>query len=150
MKGSYTKSLQIIFGAIVLGQIMLAIVFLNTTSSTYFSLKEELNPMHIILPIAALSAILTTQIFFKQSLKLLRKKETISSKLIGFRIVLLVKLALLELVAIIACIAFSVSGNLYFMLIFLTMLFYFLMQFPNKQKIINALELKDDEVHLID
>lgn len=143
---SYIKSLQIIFIAIGIGQLMLAFVFLIDQKETYFSFKEDINPLHFMAPIFAVSAILISEIFFKQSIKQLKKKELLGLKLNGFKTALIVKLAILEGAAIISVIGFSINGNLYFMMIFGVMLAFYIIQFPTAQKTIKALELNDEDV----
>lgn len=146
MKNNYIKTLQIVFIAIGIGQLTLAIVFLLSQKEIYFSFKEESNPMHIIAPIFAVSAVLITQIFFKQSIKHLKNKETATLKLNGYKTLLIIKLAILEGAGIMSCITFSIDGNLYYMVIFGVLLIVYSIEYPTLQKTSDALDLSTEDI----
>jgi len=138
---NYLKTLRIIFGALAGGQIAFALILLLTQTETYFSFTESVNALHFIVPIISISAILITQIFFKQNIKFLKQKDSVNEKLAGYQTHTIIKLAILEFPTLMACVAFSLNGNLYFMLIVFVMVFYFLLQIPTAKKITTALNL---------
>ena len=141
----YIQSLKIIYSALLIGQVFFAVMMLVVTENQHFNMTSAGNPFLIILPVIAISAILISQLFFKQSCNQLVKRETLKQKFFGFQVAFIIKLAIVEVAVMIGIILFSVDGNLFFLTIAGVLLLYFASNFPNKSMVEQHMQLTSQE-----
>lgn len=141
----YIQSLKIVFSALLFGQLGFALVMLFVTENQHFNMSSAGNPFLIILPIIAISAILISQLFFKQTCNQLVKKETLKQKFFGYQVAFIVKSAIIEIAVLIGIVVFSVDGNLFFLTIVGVLLLYFVSNYPNPSVVEQQLQLTSEE-----
>ena len=133
------------FVGLLLGKLTLIFMFFVMSNRVYFSLEMNNNPLHIIVPIFGISGLLVGSIFFKHTMKMMERKESMSVKLLGYKTAFIVKVAFIEGTVLLSMIGFLLSDNLYFTVVAAIMLCIFTAQWPTSSKIKASLKIDSNE-----
>jgi hypothetical protein len=150
---SFFRSLLILFWAMVAGQVIFGLItFFQVSILKKGSIldRQILDIMLWIAPGLAVSGIALGWIFFDIRLKVLRDKSNLREKLSGYQSAMIVKLAMMEGPSLLALVLFFLSGEYIFLAVAAFVVLVFLFSHPTKAKIIQQLQLHDDERMLLD
>lgn len=99
-----------------------------------------------LVPLAIIACITASQMLYNAKLFTINKEMELIKKTDIYRQAFVVKCALLELPAILSLVALVLTGDHLFSLLAAGMIAYLIVQYPNKQKIIDALPLNKSEI----
>ena len=139
------KTITIIHMALMAGQVLFAIVALTITQKTTFNVKYSGDPLLYIVPVIAIAGFLASDYLFKQQIELARTRDTLQSKLMAYQTALIIRCALLEGASLFGIVATLRSGNLFFMMISVSIILYFISFRPTKEKAKSLLKLSYEE-----
>jgi hypothetical protein len=143
----YFRALQIIFYALIAGQVSFALVsvFLNQMSD-FSSGTEDLRKIFlIIVPVFVIGGYLGSRFLFKNNLKTARSRESLTEKMNDYRAACVVRYALLEGPSFLAIITFLLTGDYVFLGITGFIIAIFLTIIPSQDKAVFELELNPYE-----
>lgn len=143
---NFLNTLKVMFFAIVFAVIAISAVFVVTTPNQHFKLDLNSGIFVQIIPAAIVLATFFSSVMFQKFVGIAQKKETLKDKLILYRTAIIIRLALLEGVAILSSVAFMIEHNQLFLIFTLVVVILMLMNFPNQQKIEEHLKLTGDEL----
>jgi hypothetical protein len=138
----------VIFLSILLGQILLLVIITFITDSRgYYNSIRNINGSFLIgvTGFIGLSGALTGDLIFRKRNALLLKKDSLSEKLVGYRNSLVIKYSLLGIPSILSIVLFSLTGNKLFAVFAIVITFYLSRIKPSKERLINDLDLSEDE-----
>jgi hypothetical protein len=150
---TYFKTINILFLALVAGQVAFAIVllFLNQTKRSVDMITPEIHQTLIwVVPAIAVAGIALGWIVFNARLKSLQMKDNLSEKLRSYQSIMIVRYALMEGPSLLALTIFYITGNYIFVGIAAFIVVMFLFNRPSKTAIIRHLQLHDDEKLLLE
>lgn len=127
--------------ALLIGQILLAIVFIVLIGKTEIILNIEGDPFFVLVPSTALFALFISGFMFKKLLSQANAKITLAEKLALYRPALLVRFAILEGASLFGLVSYFLNGNLFYIIIAAFVMVYFLTLRPTKEKLENDLQL---------
>ena len=127
--------------ALLMGQIVLAIVFVVLIGKTEIILNPDGDPFFILVPATALFALFISGFMFKKLLEQAKAKPKLSEKLTLYRPALLVRFAILEASSLFGLVAYFMFGNLFYIFISAFVMIYFFTMRPTKEKLENDLQL---------
>lgn len=146
---NYKQALQqmrIIHMAIVFGLcVIMGVSYLSNTEEIYVSYDMK-DPMVLVVPLIVMASILGSKQLFK-SLVNAKKDFDLSEKITHYRTASIVRLAIMEMGAMIGVVAFVMSPNLFFLICAGLSLIYMLALFPRLKLIAKELELDRDEYY---
>lgn len=139
--GEYFRQLQILFFAMLVGQILFALI-------SYFVLKPELtadqdmaNLMLYLVPAMAIGAIIGSRLLFNQQIAAISSSTSLGEKLSQYRAASILRYALLEGAGLFALVSYLITGNIIFIGIALGVILFFLQFTPSINRVINELSL---------
>ncbi len=141
----YFTSLTVIHAALVLGQLLFAIisVFLNQTSE---DIKDEADLFTIILVPALLGAgIIVGSLISQNKLAKIKEESSLGSKLQEYRTILIIKFALVEGPVLFGIVQYLITANYYFLLFAAAGIVYMVFVRPSKIETIKSLKLSTEE-----
>jgi hypothetical protein len=142
----YMNLLTLIFMALLLGQLLFVVLVIFTIENFSFNILDFSNPLFFIIPILAIGSFYGSQLIFNQNLISINKNNnSLKEKLMAYQHALIIKLAFIEGPSLFGIVAFLISGNLYFLLISVLLVFYFYTQKPTKEKMISQLNLNFEQ-----
>lgn len=146
----YFRALQILFFALLIGQISVVIVLYLTYEPRESDASQDVTTFKLALTI--LLALLAGISFFmnRKKLESARAQTTLKEKLSDYRAASILKWAPLEGGALISAVLFFVTGNVFFLGFATMMIVFFATQFPSRQRIINDLDLTATEQIILD
>lgn len=142
---SFLKTLSIIHFSLLGGMILFMVVAYIKQGNHYFDFKNTDDVYIIVVPIMAIAAYFVGRLVFKQQILALANKDSLKEKLMGYQGAALVRLAFLEGAALFGIVAFMITGNLFELLISILLVLYFLALKPTKEKVINDLQLSQEQ-----
>lgn len=144
------KSLDFIFIAFLSSQMMAVITFYFIKSNNYLP-EFEINEMivKIVVMIFNFSSFFIGKFFYSMLIKKIQINEPLEKKINSFRTVSLFRLALIESVNLLNCIAYLFTGDNSILLIFAIMLILFFTQRPTISLFIRDFNLSEEEKILI-
>lgn len=148
----YFKNLQIIFFALLFGQIWFAACayFINTFTEGFDNSDAGFVQIaQIIVTVLAVSSLLISTQVSKAIINKAKANNTLKKKLEGYRSALIVKYALLEGPSLFSCTFLLLTGNLFFFVIPMLIIAIFFMHKPSKEKAIADLDLHYTEQDLL-
>lgn len=150
---AYFTLLTILHGALLGTQLIFAIAvyYVNTTSPLAGDDAANLNEVfQFIVPGLMLASYIGGSILVKTQLNTLKAKTTLSEKLLGYRALLLMRFALLEIPSLFSIVCFVLTSNyLYLGLAGLIML-VFMLNRPTRYRAVNDLELTPPDRALLE
>lgn len=136
--------LNTIFFGLLMGQVIFGVIaYVMLTENQYFSLSKDTAFFAVVCCVAVLG-IYAGQFLFKKQLEKVHSAETLQKKINGYQTALIVKWALIEGHSLLALVAFLVTNNLLFFIVFICLVSFFFFQKPTKEKLIFDLELSRD------
>ncbi|AMR32023.1 hypothetical protein A0256_11630 [Mucilaginibacter sp. PAMC 26640] len=145
----YLKAIAIIHLAMLIGQVLFAIVSLAMNKKIIINIRFTDDPLVIIVPVAAVCGFFTSNFLFKQKLGKISQAQTLESKLMDYQTALITRFALLEAPVMLAIIAFFMTGILFFLVIATIVIGYFIYIRPTKDKIADHLALSYQQQELL-
>ncbi|MDJ1472497.1 hypothetical protein [Xanthocytophaga flava] len=146
----YFLTQSIIHLALMMGQILFAIVTFYISQTSLSSGNEELKQTFTYLvPLVALIGIAAAFLLFNILLKKAREKSSLSEKISAYGTAMIVRYALLEAPSLLSIIAFFLTGDYTFLSVFGIVIILFIFLRPSKDKLIQELELDPNEEILI-
>ena len=145
------KSLQIIFFALLCGQLLfLLVAFFLIKQNIFRSSRHDLENIFLsVLVILALLCMVSGNKIFKARLQKLSDINPIAARFSEYRAASLVRWALLEGPCLFAIICFILTANYLFILIAIFILFFFGSTAPAKNKVANDMGISTDELDSI-
>jgi hypothetical protein len=139
-KTGFLKSMQVIFGALFMGQAMLGFVL-------YFIKKQESaeseSMINNILPLAVMSMIVVGYFIFNTRLKALVDASDLDTKKGIYRSASLIKWALFEAATLFSFVCYLSFGNILFFYIGWLSLAHFIVHFPSQERVVRELATDD-------
>lgn len=143
----YLLSLKILHIALTFG---LLLFWAITAFGKIFSLQMDNETLkitfHFLVPLAIIACITGSQMIYNAKIYSIQKEMELSLKTDLYRQAFILKCALLEAPAILSLVAFLLTGDQLFSLLAAGMITYLIVQYPNKQKIIDTLPLTNSEL----
>jgi hypothetical protein len=146
----FFRILLILTGAMIMSQVSMVGAFI------YLAIMGELLPdpaaaaiMVYVLPIVACTSFGAS--FFLPNMLMAKAadKPTLAEKMRGYQTAFMIRLILVELPAILACVTFYLSSEYYWLTVNAISILLLAMAFPSRQKAIDALRLSGPEVALV-
>ncbi|MGV8877722.1 MAG: hypothetical protein ACOH2A_01695 [Sphingobacteriaceae bacterium] len=141
----FLKTLSIIHFSLLSGMILFMVVAYIKQGDHYFNFKNTGDVYIIVVPMMAIAAYFVSRLVFKQQILALASKDSLKEKLMVYQGAALVRLAFLEGAALFGIVAFMITGNLFELLISILLVLYFLTLKPTKEKVINDLQLSQEQ-----
>lgn len=144
--GSYLKSLKIIFGALLAGQVFFAVVAWFMIKSGTFPATFSFEKILLIAVILLAAAIIGAGIYiFNSRMTALSERRNFSEKLNDYRAALIVKYATTEGPSFFAIVAFMLTGNMIILGIGIAIIAYFATLWPSVEKLAGDMNLNPGE-----
>jgi hypothetical protein len=147
---SYFRMLMILFGAMLMSQVGMAVVFVYLTISQ--EIAEDPALMHVlvyVVPVLACSMIGLSFVLFSKMVNAASEKSALSDKLRGFQTAMIIRMALLEAPAILAAVSIFLTGSIYFLVVNAVSVLMFALMIPRKEKAIASLRLSASEIDIV-
>jgi len=141
----FLRTISILYLALLLGPIIFGIVAYMQTGKTVFDYKNTNDPFMIFVPTMAIVGFIASNLIFNQQLYYNTHEKPLKKRIIDYQTALVIRYASLEAPALFGVGAYLITGNLLFMLISALVVLYFLFVRPTRSKLINDLELTNDE-----
>ncbi|WP_420321742.1 hypothetical protein [Flagellimonas sp.] len=139
--GGLIWNLSVIHLGLAIGPIVFGILSYRTVPTSYFSISEVDGMFLVVVPIFALLCLLMGHFIYTQSIKNILPSSKLKQQLIQFQTASIINYALIESAMLFGIASFYINENLIFLLLSATILLYFFMVRPTKQKIIRDLHL---------
>lgn len=147
----YFTTLKLLFFALFIGQLSFLLIALYLVINNKFSGDPTLKDSFIyIVPAFMVGAIFIGQVIYKSHLTKLKQKNTLIEKMNGYKIALIIRLALLEGATLFSLIVYLLTSEVTFVAMAIIGLAYFLLLIPAANKIAVDLELNGDDRSKID
>ena len=139
---TYLNTLKFIHAALLIGVLLFTIFIYATGEGFLIDFTVDNNVFVYLVPtIAVLSYFISNYVFGKQ-LKDLAKLNSLKSKLVLYLQACVVRYAFIEGAAILSTIAYRLNNHIFYLVISLLLILYLFKLRPNKNKVINDLELR--------
>ncbi|HOY06472.1 MAG TPA: hypothetical protein PLO67_13770 [Saprospiraceae bacterium] len=145
----YFRSLQILFSALLVGQIVVMVIIYNIQEPPAGDMAFK-NTVAKWLPLLLIVQAGLAFFLNRTKLETARSKSTIEEKLEDYRIASVLKWALLEGGTLISIVLFFVWGPVLFFYYAIIMAALFATQFPSRQRLINELDISANEQMILD
>lgn len=142
MNTSKLKSLMLIHIALIIGQVIFAVIAVVLNGSTVINLQPENDLFFFIIPAFALTSMLAGNLVFKKLLENAKNQSSEELKLNGYRSAMIVRYALTEAASLFAIVVYFLQGNLFYILIAGFVIVYFITIRPTQGKAEFDLDLK--------
>lgn len=144
----YFRSLNLVYYALLMGQIILVIVFfvvkqVEPEGPDYSYLGATL--MYLV-PLVAVAGLIVSMGIYAMYTKKLRQKSDLIEKMTGYRSTMIIRLAILEIPTAFAAVAYYMTKGILFLGIAGFILLVLLLLRPDKYKIANNLRLSSTEI----
>jgi hypothetical protein len=138
---TYLRVNSMLHFALLIGQIILAAVFIVLTGNTEIILTPAGDLFFMLVPATALFAIFISGFMFKKLLEQANTRTTLSEKLSLYRPALLVRFAILEGASLFGLVAYFLNANLFYVFVSAFVMIYFFTLRPTKEKLEMDLQL---------
>ncbi|WP_190811287.1 hypothetical protein [Flagellimonas sp. S3867] len=140
--GGFIWNLSVIHLGLAISCIVFGILAYRAIPNTHFSFREVDNMFLIVVPVFALVCIFIGHFIYKQSVKNIPPTAALKHQLVQFQTASIINYALIESAILFGIVSFCINKNLIFLLLSSTILLYFFLIRPTKQKIVRDLNLK--------
>lgn len=144
----YLRTLNVLFAALVAGQIVFALVIslMNIFNKPVLIIPAALLPVLVwLVPAFAVLAVLMGWQVFRFRIKALQQQHDLTVRLQGYRAALLLRFAIMEGAGLLAIIIFYLSGSYIFLAVAAFIIVAFILNRPSKAKVIQHLNMQYDE-----
>jgi len=146
---SAAKALPIIHLALLMGQVLFAVVAYFITPQKGFSVNGN-DPFIFVGPALAIGGFIGGNLIFKQTLAKIAPDATLAQKVTAYQTAFIIRAALLEGPSLFCVVAYMNSGNLFFLFVMALIVVYFITLRPTKDKVVADLNLDYNEKALLD
>jgi cobalamin biosynthesis protein CobD/CbiB len=152
-QSNYIKTLQILFKALLLGPLLFIaiVIVLFATGALIPGITGA--TANIFLYVVIVVAVLATTMSYKlfsQKLEEAKQQNDLTNKLDGYRAAFILQLALCEGPALFSVICYFLTENKMLLVVLLFLVLNFARLYPTKTKIVQQLELDDNEESMFD
>jgi hypothetical protein len=138
-------TLDLLLFAMMLGPVVLLGVAVYLVNSD-FEIVNEVPDLYVIIPfVYAVISIAVSYFIFKLRIVQISKKEELYQKLYHYRTLFIIRIAILEGGAMLACIMYMLTGNSILFIVVGVLLGLMWFFRPNKDRIVKELQLTIDE-----
>jgi hypothetical protein len=136
----YFRSIYIIYFAILLGQVMMAVVFVFLQMTGEFEGDKSFRNMFLlIVPLVVIGTLIGSHVLFKNRLRIAVSQKSLSEIMTVYRSALIIRYVLLEASLPFALVAYLLTGDPLFLAIAGIVIVYFLLEKPGVKKAITDL-----------
>lgn len=145
----YFRANTIVHFSLIVGLVffMLVSFFLNLSGEIQIPEVHEI--FKIVAPSVVLLAFIVSKMIYRQKIASLQEIPSITDKLNKFRSLMIIRNAILEGAGFLSIIGYMLTGNLLYAGLGLLVIFYMLILFPSKQRVITDLQLNTKEEDFI-
>lgn len=142
----YSVTLTILFCAIMFGHITFcALVYFLISSNTIKEIYS--NPAFLYIVIAlCIFAMAASFLLFSNKIQKIKEESDVPKKLYDYRIVFIMRIAILEAACMANIIFFLLTTDMLFLYLYLAMAVVMLSFFPSKSKIMSETDITDESV----
>lgn len=143
----FFKTLNILFVALLMGQILFAgvsIIILNIVSTNGLA-DSNFEYGNYLIPIVTISCLGMGMFLLRKKVQSINKNAPLEEKLNEYRAAKLIQWAITEVATLLSIIFYLLSGYINFIIIAAVIILYFLTLRPQKGRIINELQLNNEE-----
>jgi hypothetical protein len=133
--GSFLRTIASTHLLLLTGQLLFALFAWARSGWAYFGLGSSNDELVFAAPLMAFCAIVADHVLFKQQMKILCNKSTLSERLSGYYGALITRFTLLGTPSIFAIIAYMFNKNVFFMGVATAMMLYFMLLRPTREKV---------------
>ena len=136
------RTIQIVFGTLALGQIFILAVFLLTIQNRSNDEAWDLNtvPFYVV-PIIGITAMFLSRYVYNQNLLKVAPTESVIEKLGKYRTFKIISWAILEGAGLFSLIAFYITSNYLYVIIFILIFVFFLLNRPSREGFDQGMQL---------
>lgn len=149
LKTGAFKTLQIIYGALIIGVVVFLFVVLYLVKNLHFTVDTD-DVFTMLVPLMTFSGIVVSMILNKNFLGMILPEDSLQAKLSKYQTASIIRGALLEGPALIGVVATFMSGNYFFLLFSVVLIRVMYFYFPTKQKFTQAAQLSFEEKSKLD
>jgi len=129
------KTLAIIHLALVIGQILFAVICVMLIEKTEIILNDTSDIFLFLVPAFAVFGLIASNLVFKKMLDQLNQKNNPADKLAAYRSAFIIRCALLEAPSLLGIVAYYLQGNFLYIFISGFIILFFITIRPTKEKI---------------
>lgn len=146
---AYFKTIQIIYYALIAGQLFFAFIVLFLIYGMEFKaeMQDLKNIFIIVATLFAIGGLFASQMIFRNRLDQAKSRTNLPEKLGDYRSALIVRFALLEFPSFLSIVFCMITGEVIFLGLSGLIIAVFLSIKPTKDKAINELELNTSDVN---
>ena len=139
------KIIRIIHFAIMIGSIIFGVLIFFMLSSSDYAIMETDSPLVYVPILAAVVLVPIAHIMFTQKLKEAVKQDELRDKLFNFQTPQIIRLALLEAVALLAIVTCLLTNNMLNFITFIVVVGYMGILFPTSSRLAEYLQLSKED-----
>jgi hypothetical protein len=142
----YFRSLQIVFYALIAGQLIFAMIALSLRQTGSIDIVDGLDDVFLfIVPLFIIGGVTGSWLFSRNRIKASILKTSLVEKMSDYRAIMIIRYALLEGPTFLAIIVFLMTGNLLFLGMAGIVIIIFLVLRPSPQRAVKDLQLNPVE-----
>jgi|SRR3990172_4241083 len=139
---SQFKLISIIYGALIIGQIIFFAVALFLVENLKIKPDQSLDEIfRLLIPLLGIVAMFFAHRFYNNKISAISENDELSIKLIKFRSYKIIQWAEIEAASLISIIAFILTGNYLYVIVFLFMIGFFILNRPSKEIFVNDFKI---------
>ena len=140
---AYFRTVQVIYYALVAGQVIFGIValYLNQNSKFYYDTKGVGNTILYIVALFVFGGSAVSNLVFRNMISAIKSRGTLTEKMTAYRSALIAKYSLLEGTSLFSIVAYYLTGNLLFLALSGLIIIVFLTIKPTTDRAAKELEL---------
>lgn len=138
------KTMQIIYGALIMGTLVFSVVVYVTSDNLHFAFDGE-SMYGMLVPVLAIISLVANTMIFKSTLNSINPQDALGAKITKYQTANIIRGALLEGPALIGAAVTLNTGNYYFLVFSLFMIAAMIFAFPSKQKFVETVQLSFEE-----
>ncbi|WP_295791415.1 hypothetical protein [Mucilaginibacter sp.] len=142
---AFLRMITIIYGALLVGQTLFAIVVYSIAINPVLNLKPVNDIFFYLVPVFVIAMGFTGSLLYKKRIENARGAATVKEKIAGYQTAVITRLAPSEGATLFAIVIFMQGWNLYYLAIAALNIIYFLVLRPTRAKIEEDLNLSYDE-----
>lgn len=142
---TFVKIIAIIHAALLIGEVLFAIVAFVETKSIGLNLKLGSDPFFYIVPFLIVAGMLLGSFLFTQQISEAADKNSLNEKLAGYQTALITRFAIAEGPSLLGIVGYMLSGNVIYLILVGVNVLYFILIRPTKDKIAEDLSLTNEE-----
>lgn len=147
---AFLKNMKIVFVALAIIQIMLAVIAFVLISTGLSLNGKDLTPaFNYLIPALCTAMVFVSLITFKNKINTIDSNLSLNDKLNVYRGLYVTRWALIEGPVIFTIIAYLLTGAQMFLIIVVVMLLVFISLYPSIQKILKELSLSSEEQDIL-